>query len=166
MKKESFNQYQGIRYRRLKKEARWNSQQGDIERTLIMDEAYYSKYSVHPGANKMYYGLRDWYWWHSMKKDIVKYFSKCFTCLKVKAEYQRPSGLLQKPEIPNCLADPTLQVPLDEIHVDAKLNFVEEPVEILEREFKKLKHSRIAIVKVWWNSKRDHEFQVGNVNIR
>ncbi|GJY92545.1 putative reverse transcriptase domain-containing protein [Tanacetum coccineum] len=57
-----------------------------------------------------------------------------------------------------CLADPTLQVPLDEIRVDAKLNFVEEPVEILEREFKKLKCSRIAIVKVWWNSKRGHEF--------
>ncbi|GJZ28513.1 reverse transcriptase domain-containing protein [Tanacetum coccineum] len=47
-----------------------------------------------------------------------------------------------------CLANPTLKVPLDEIRVDAKLNFVEEPVEILEREFKKLKHSRIAIVKV------------------
>ncbi|GJR55194.1 putative reverse transcriptase domain-containing protein [Tanacetum coccineum] len=47
------------------------------------------------------------------------------------------------------LADPTLQVPLDEIQVDDKLNFVEEPVEILEREFKKLKRTRIAIVKVW-----------------
>ncbi|GJX03133.1 putative reverse transcriptase domain-containing protein [Tanacetum coccineum] len=47
-----------------------------------------------------------------------------------------------------CLADPTLQVPLDEIQVDAKLNFLEEPVEILEREFKKLKWSRIAIVKI------------------
>ncbi|GJZ47986.1 hypothetical protein Tco_0601818 [Tanacetum coccineum] len=57
-----------------------------------------------------------------------------------------------------CLADPTLKVPLDEIRVDAKLNFVEEPVEILEREFKKLKRSRIAIVKVWWNSKRSPEF--------
>ncbi|GJT43888.1 hypothetical protein Tco_0952603 [Tanacetum coccineum] len=57
-----------------------------------------------------------------------------------------------------CLADPTLQVPLDEIRVDAKLNFMEEPVEILEREFKNLKHSRIAIVKVRWNSKRDPEF--------
>ncbi|GJT56473.1 putative reverse transcriptase domain-containing protein [Tanacetum coccineum] len=57
-----------------------------------------------------------------------------------------------------CLADPILQVPLDEIQVDAKLNFVEEPVEILEREFKKLKRSRIAIVKVWWNSKRGPEF--------
>ncbi|GJS29774.1 putative reverse transcriptase domain-containing protein [Tanacetum coccineum] len=57
-----------------------------------------------------------------------------------------------------CLADPTLQVPLDEIQVDAKLNFVEEPVEILERQFKKLKRSRIAIVKVRWNSKRGPEF--------
>nr|GEV56226.1 putative ribonuclease H-like domain-containing protein [Tanacetum cinerariifolium] len=46
-----------------------------------------------------------------------------------------------------CLADPTLQVPLDEIRVDPKLNFMEDPVEILEREFKKLKQSRIAIVK-------------------
>nr|GEV01993.1 putative reverse transcriptase domain-containing protein [Tanacetum cinerariifolium] len=57
-----------------------------------------------------------------------------------------------------CLADPTLQVPLDEIRIDAKLNFVEEPVKILEREFKKLKRSRIAIVKVRWNSKRGAEF--------
>ncbi|GKA25939.1 putative reverse transcriptase domain-containing protein [Tanacetum coccineum] len=47
-----------------------------------------------------------------------------------------------------CLADPTLQVPLDEIRVDDKLNFMEELVEILEREFKKLKRSRIANVKV------------------
>ncbi|GJW04008.1 putative reverse transcriptase domain-containing protein [Tanacetum coccineum] len=57
-----------------------------------------------------------------------------------------------------CLADSTLQVPLDEVQVDAKLNFVEELVEILEREFKKLKRSRIAIVKVRWNSKRGSEF--------
>ncbi|GKA90304.1 putative reverse transcriptase domain-containing protein [Tanacetum coccineum] len=57
-----------------------------------------------------------------------------------------------------CLADLTLQVTLGEIRVDAKLNFVEEPVEILEREFKKLKRSRIAIVKVRWNSKCGPEF--------
>ncbi|GJS31233.1 putative reverse transcriptase domain-containing protein [Tanacetum coccineum] len=53
-----------------------------------------------------------------------------------------------------CLANPTLQVPLEEIHVDDMLNFVEESVESLERELKKLKRSRIAIVKVRWNSKR------------
>ncbi|GJT43807.1 putative reverse transcriptase domain-containing protein [Tanacetum coccineum] len=57
-----------------------------------------------------------------------------------------------------CLVDPTLQVPLDEIQVDSKLNFVEEPVEIMEREVKKLKRSRIDIVKVRWNSKCGPEF--------
>ncbi|GJR55591.1 putative reverse transcriptase domain-containing protein, partial [Tanacetum coccineum] len=65
-----------------------------------MDEAHKSKYSVHPGADKMYYDLRDRYWWPRMKKDIAEYVSKCLTCLKVKAEHQRPSGLLQQPEIP------------------------------------------------------------------
>ncbi|GKC66019.1 putative reverse transcriptase domain-containing protein [Tanacetum coccineum] len=40
-------------------------------------------------------------WWPGMKKDIAKYVSKCFTCLKVKAEHQRPSGLLQQPKIPS-----------------------------------------------------------------
>ncbi|GKE79271.1 putative reverse transcriptase domain-containing protein [Tanacetum coccineum] len=72
---------------------------GDV-RILIMDEAHKSKYSVHPGADKMYYDLRDLYWWPGMKKDIALYVSKCLTCSKVKAEHQRPSGLLQQPEIP------------------------------------------------------------------
>ncbi|GJR12292.1 putative reverse transcriptase domain-containing protein [Tanacetum coccineum] len=57
-----------------------------------------------------------------------------------------------------CLADLTLQVPLDELRVNSKLNFVEEPMEILEREVKKLKRSRIAIVQVRWNSKYVPEF--------
>ncbi|GJR55211.1 putative reverse transcriptase domain-containing protein [Tanacetum coccineum] len=57
-----------------------------------------------------------------------------------------------------CLADPTLHMPLEEIQVDAMLNFVEEPVEILHREIKKLKQSRIPIVKVRWNSKRVTEY--------
>ncbi|GJV23707.1 reverse transcriptase domain-containing protein [Tanacetum coccineum] len=72
---------------------------GDV-RTIVMDEAHKSKYSVHPGADKMYYDLRDRYWWPGMKKDIATYVSKCLTCSKVKAEHQRPSGLLQQPEIP------------------------------------------------------------------
>nr|GEW68004.1 hypothetical protein [Tanacetum cinerariifolium] len=73
---------------------------GDV-RTLIMDEAHKLKYSVHPGVDKMYYDLRDRYWWPGMKKDIVEYVSKCLTCFKVKAEHQRPSVLLQQPEIPS-----------------------------------------------------------------
>ncbi|GKB89966.1 putative reverse transcriptase domain-containing protein, partial [Tanacetum coccineum] len=71
---------------------------GDV-RTLIMDNAHKSKYFVRPRADKMYYDLRDMYWWPGMKKDIAVYVSRCLTCLKVKAEHQRPSGLLQQPEI-------------------------------------------------------------------
>ncbi|GJW99123.1 reverse transcriptase domain-containing protein [Tanacetum coccineum] len=69
-------------------------------RTIIMDEAHKTRYSVHPGADKMYHDLRDMYWWPGMKRDIATYVSKCLTCSKVKAEHQRPSGLLQQPEIP------------------------------------------------------------------
>ncbi|GKA56318.1 putative reverse transcriptase domain-containing protein, partial [Tanacetum coccineum] len=72
---------------------------GDV-RTMIMDEAHKSKYSMHPGADKMYYDLRDMYWWSGMKRDIATYVSKCLTCSKVKAEHQRSSGLLQQLEIP------------------------------------------------------------------
>ncbi|GKA24571.1 reverse transcriptase domain-containing protein [Tanacetum coccineum] len=73
----------------------WAPLKGDV----IIDEAHKSKYSVHTGADKMYYDLRDGYWWSGMKKDIVVYVSRCLTCLKVKAEHQRPSGLLQQLEI-------------------------------------------------------------------
>ncbi|GJV95356.1 hypothetical protein Tco_1546933 [Tanacetum coccineum] len=110
----------------------------------------------------------------------------------VKAKHQRPSSLLQQPEIPEwkwekiamdfitklprievcgmtklfnvveslkkCLADANLHVPLDEIKVDKTLHFVEEPLEIMDREVKTLKRSKIPIVKVRWNSKRGPEF--------
>nr|GEX99053.1 hypothetical protein [Tanacetum cinerariifolium] len=208
---------------------------GDV-RTLIIDEAYKSKYSVHPGADKMYYDLRDRYWWPGMKKDITVYvritmnfvtklprtssghdticvivdrLTKSSHFLPMHEDYKmsiqealgtwldtsttyhpqtdgqsavrfRKKGklaprfvgpfeiiekvgpvayMLNLPEeldgvhdtfhvsnLKKCLADPTLQVPLDEIQVDDMLNFIEGPVEILEREFKKLKQSRIAIV--------------------
>ncbi|GJU07892.1 putative reverse transcriptase domain-containing protein [Tanacetum coccineum] len=48
----------------------------------------------------MYHDLRKLYWWPNMKADIATYVSKCLTCAKVKAEHQKPSGLLQQPEIP------------------------------------------------------------------
>ncbi|GKE43304.1 putative reverse transcriptase domain-containing protein [Tanacetum coccineum] len=76
----------------------WVPLKGEV-RTLIIDEAHKSKYSIHPCADKMYYDLRDRYWWPGIKKDIAEYVSKCLTCLKVKTEHQRPSGLLQQPEI-------------------------------------------------------------------
>ncbi|GKA72713.1 putative reverse transcriptase domain-containing protein [Tanacetum coccineum] len=57
-----------------------------------------------------------------------------------------------------CLEDANLHVPLDEIKVDKTLRFVEEPIEIMDREIRKLKHRKIVIVIVRWNSKRDPEF--------
>ncbi|GJS23298.1 putative reverse transcriptase domain-containing protein [Tanacetum coccineum] len=107
----------------------------DDVRTLIMDEARKSKYSIHPGA-----------------VGPIAYI------LDLPERLDGVHDTFHVSNLKKCLADPTLQVPLDEIQVDAKLNFMEEPVEILERDFKKLKRSRIAIVKVRWNSKRRPEF--------
>ncbi|GJW97728.1 putative reverse transcriptase domain-containing protein [Tanacetum coccineum] len=200
----------------------WVPLKGDV-RTLIMDEAHKLNYSIHPGADKMYYALRDRYCWPGMKKDIAEYIpvwkwegiamdfvtkfprtssghdtiwvivdrlTKSAHLLPMREDYrwnvmcmverdvdspimwaEIGEGQLIGPTdqyvtmscskyrlgkvwyaldkgklaprlvgpfeiIEKCLADPTLQVPLDEIQVDVKLNFVEEPVEILEREFK------------------------------
>ncbi|GKF41928.1 hypothetical protein Tco_0125270 [Tanacetum coccineum] len=57
-----------------------------------------------------------------------------------------------------CFSDEPLAILLDEIQIDDKLNFIEEPVEIMDHEVKRLKQSRIPIVKVHWNSRRGHEF--------
>ncbi|GJY47846.1 putative reverse transcriptase domain-containing protein [Tanacetum coccineum] len=77
----------------------WVPLVGDM-RMVILNKDHKSKYFVHPKADKMYHDLRDMYWWPRMKRDIAIYVSKCLTCVKVKTEHQRPSGLLQQPEIP------------------------------------------------------------------
>ncbi|GJW24573.1 reverse transcriptase domain-containing protein [Tanacetum coccineum] len=69
-------------------------------RDLIMHESHKSKYSIHPGSDKMYHDLKKLYWWPNMKAIIAEYVSKCLTCSRVKAECQKPSGLLVQPEIP------------------------------------------------------------------
>nr|GEU39900.1 putative reverse transcriptase domain-containing protein [Tanacetum cinerariifolium] len=250
-------------------------------RTLIMHESHKSKYSIHPGSDKMYQDLKRLYLCPNMKAKITTYVSKCMTCAKVKAECQKPSGLLVQPvilvwkwenitmdfvtELPKtstrqdtiwvivdrltkyahflpmkkndsmekltrqylkevvssertiqtledilracmidfekgwdrhlplvkfsynnsyhtsikaaqfeamygrkcrspvcwaekCFSDEPLAISLDEIQIDDKLNFIEEPAEIMDREVKSLKHSCILIVKVHWNSRRGLEF--------
>ncbi|GKF83016.1 hypothetical protein Tco_0244672, partial [Tanacetum coccineum] len=57
-----------------------------------------------------------------------------------------------------CLAEPDVQVPLDEIEIDENLRFVEEPIEIVERDVKKLKQRKIPLVKVCWNSRQGTEY--------
>nr|GFA01824.1 retrotransposon protein, putative, Ty3-gypsy subclass [Tanacetum cinerariifolium] len=201
-------------------------------RKLIMDEAHTSRYSVHPGADKMYYDLRDLHWWPGMKRDIAEYVSRCLMCAKIKVEHQKPSGLLQQPEIfewkrekitmdldiklprssggydgvvrfgkkgklapryvgpfeiaecvrpvayrlklpeelscihnmfhmsnlKKCLAEPDVQVHLEEIEIDENLHFVKVPIEIVEHDVKKLKRRRIPLVKVCWNSRQGAEY--------
>nr|GEZ25233.1 putative reverse transcriptase domain-containing protein [Tanacetum cinerariifolium] len=278
----------------------WISCFGDLG-TLIMHESHKSKYSIHPGTDKMYQDLKKLHWWPNMKAEIAIYVSKCLTCAKVKIEYHKPSdrdgkftshfwkslnkalgtqldmciayhpktdgqsertiqtledmlracvldfgkgwdkhlplaeiedrqptgpeiihettkkivqiksriqascdhqksyaNVRRKPiefqvgdkvmlkvspwkgvirfgkrgklnpryivpfkilaKMKKCMADEPLVIPLDEIQVDDKLNFIEEPVEIIDCEVKRLKQSRITIVKVRWNSRRGPEF--------
>nr|GFB57349.1 reverse transcriptase domain-containing protein [Tanacetum cinerariifolium] len=73
----------------------WLPCYGDL-RSVIMHESYKSKYRIHPGSEKMYQDMKKLYWWSNMKADIAIYVSKYLTCAKVKAEHQRPSGLLHK----------------------------------------------------------------------
>nr|GEV06161.1 putative reverse transcriptase domain-containing protein [Tanacetum cinerariifolium]GEV06177.1 putative reverse transcriptase domain-containing protein [Tanacetum cinerariifolium] len=258
-------------------------------RKLIMDEAHTSRYLIHLSADKMYYDLRDLYWWPGMKRDIAEYVSWCLTwdtrlllveffynnsyhtsikCAPFEALYGRKcrspviwtevgesqligseivkettkkiiqikerlktarshqksyadkrrkplefkvvdqvllkvspwKGVvrfgkkgklaplyvapfkivecvgpvayrLKLPQELNCvqdtfhvsnlkkfLAKPDVQVPLDEIEIDENLHFVEEPIEIVERDVKKLKRRRIPLVKVLWNSRQGAEY--------
>nr|GEW79415.1 putative reverse transcriptase domain-containing protein [Tanacetum cinerariifolium] len=77
----------------------WLPCYGDL-RSVIMYESHKSKYSIHPGSDKMYQDLKKLHWWSNMKADIATYVSKCLTCAKVKAEHQRPVGLLVQLAIP------------------------------------------------------------------
>nr|GEW83381.1 putative reverse transcriptase domain-containing protein [Tanacetum cinerariifolium] len=72
----------------------------EAQTTLIMHESHKSKYFVYPGSDKMYQDMKLLYWWPNMKADIATYVSKYLTCIKVKVEHQKASGLLVQPEIP------------------------------------------------------------------
>ncbi|GJW37980.1 putative reverse transcriptase domain-containing protein [Tanacetum coccineum] len=77
----------------------WLPCYGDLK-TMIMHEPHKLKYSIHSGSDKMYQDMRKLNWWLNMKADIATYVRKYLTYAKVKAEHQRPSGLLVQPEIP------------------------------------------------------------------
>ncbi|GJW56037.1 putative reverse transcriptase domain-containing protein [Tanacetum coccineum] len=78
--------------------------------------------------------------------------------LEIPQQLSRVHNTFHVSNLKKCLSDEPLAVPFDDIHIDDKLRFVEEPVEIMDREVKRLKQSRIPIIKVRWNSRRGHEF--------
>ncbi|GKE59816.1 hypothetical protein Tco_1510183 [Tanacetum coccineum] len=78
--------------------------------------------------------------------------------LELPEKLSRVHSTFHVSNLKKCLSDEPLAIPLDEIHVDDKLNFIEEPIEIMDREVKRLKQSRIPIVKVRWNSRRGPEY--------
>ena len=59
-------------------------------RKLIPGEAHDTAYSIHPGSTKMYYDLKERFWWYGMKRSVAEYVAICDTCQRVKAEHQRP----------------------------------------------------------------------------
>nr|GEZ96848.1 putative reverse transcriptase domain-containing protein [Tanacetum cinerariifolium] len=151
-------------------------------RELIMHESHKSKYSIHPGSNKMYQDLKKLYWCLNMKAEIANYVSKCLTCAKVKANAKNhltstgqdtiwvivdrltksahflPMRKIDSMEkltrqymkevvsrhgvsvlIISDRDNEPLAIPLDEIQIDDKLNFIKEPFEIMDRETAKAK---------------------------
>jgi hypothetical protein len=69
-------------------------------RETILREPHDSAYSIHPSSTKMYQDLKQRYWWYSMKRDVATHVALCDTCHQVKAEHQRPAGLLQPLKVP------------------------------------------------------------------
>lgn len=69
-------------------------------RELILREAHDSANSIHLGSTKMHQDLKTCYWWYGMKRDVATYVALCNTCQRIKAEHQRPTGLLQPLKVP------------------------------------------------------------------
>jgi hypothetical protein len=67
---------------------------------LILKEAHETVYSIHPGSEKMYQDLKKRFWWYGMKIEITEYVARCDSFQRIKAEHQRPTGLLQPLQIP------------------------------------------------------------------
>nr|GFB95948.1 putative reverse transcriptase domain-containing protein [Tanacetum cinerariifolium] len=89
---------------------------------------------------------------------VLKEIGKVAYKLKLPEELSRVHNTFHVSNLKKCHADEPLAVPLDGLHFDDKLHFVKEPVEIMDREVKRLKRSRIPLVMVRWNSKRGPEF--------
>nr|GEV01055.1 putative reverse transcriptase domain-containing protein [Tanacetum cinerariifolium] len=146
-------------------------------RSVIMNESHKSKYYIHPDSDKMYQDMKKLYWLPNIKDNIATYTTEKIVLIKkrIQAAQDRQKSyadLKQKPMEFKVGDRVMLKVspwkgvvqfgkrvmPVEGIHIEDRLQFVEEPVEIIEREIKRLKRSWIPLVKVRWNSKRGPEF--------
>ncbi|GJS87238.1 putative reverse transcriptase domain-containing protein [Tanacetum coccineum] len=184
----------------------WLPCYGDL-RSVIMHESHKSKYSIHPGSEKMYQDMKKLYWplgllvqpaipewkWDNIMMDLITKLPKSAQdlsmstayhpetdgqsertiqtfedmlskvgkvaySLKLPQELNRVHHTFHVSNLKKCYADKPLAMSLEGIHVDDQLQFLEEPIEIMEREIKQLKRSQIPLVKVRWNSRRGPEF--------
>ncbi|GJV08988.1 putative reverse transcriptase domain-containing protein [Tanacetum coccineum] len=96
--------------------------------------------------------------WYIGPFKILKRVGPVAYKLELPEELSNVHSTFYVSNLKKCLSDESLVIPMKELRLDDKLNFVEEPVEIMDREVKQLRQSRIPIVKVRWNSKRGPEF--------
>ncbi|GKC80977.1 hypothetical protein Tco_1136694 [Tanacetum coccineum] len=90
--------------------------------------------------------------------EIVERVGPVAYRLKLPQELSCVHDTFHVSNLKKCLAEPDVQVPLDEIKIDENMRFVEEPIEIVDRDVKKLKRRRIPLVKVCWNSRQGAEY--------
>ncbi|GJY65410.1 putative reverse transcriptase domain-containing protein [Tanacetum coccineum] len=112
----------------------WIPCRGNL-RGLIMHESHKSKYSVHPGSNKMYQDLKKLYWWPNMKAEIATYIKKRIQAAR---DRQKSYAVRRRKPLEFEVGD---KVMLKGRLIDDKLNFIEEPIEIMDREVKRLKQA-------------------------
>ncbi|XP_074288218.1 uncharacterized protein LOC141613384 [Silene latifolia] len=76
-------------------DGRWCVPEDADMRKVIMTEAHWTPYSVHPDCDKLYKDLKKTFWWPRMKKDVADFVARCLTCQRVKGEQRRPQGKVQ-----------------------------------------------------------------------
>jgi hypothetical protein len=124
-------------------------------RQLILDEAHNTRFSIHPGSNKMYQDLKQRFWWTKMKIENARYVARCDTCRRVKVVRLKPAGMLQPLPIPSWKWDdigmdfitglPTTSRGFDSIWV-----IIDRLTKLAHFLLVKVKHSTVTLAKLYF----------------